>query len=200
MKLLQFIIITLFLSLPVGSSAHAVKLFATSQAGHISGQAYFSGGAPAGNCLLELRDAHSNVVLSWSTGDDGSFDQPLPPAIPAGEYMLLLKAGSGHQAQIALAIAAGHSPAMQPAPSPRNAASPVGSSLAGSGQPEPLAAQQQLQAIQQQLDAINKQLITLQAKQDDITPEKVIAGLGYILGLLGAATYFHYRPRSRRQQ
>jgi hypothetical protein len=189
--LLSFLMIT-----PSSAFAHGVKLFAVSNDGYISGQGYFVGGGAAVNCQIILQNQEGREILQTRTDGAGKFTFAIP-AEANGPHLLLLNAGPGHAARVNLEFnAAGNSGGALAAEAEDGAvlADDLPASLPGPG------SQLQLAQIERQLQNINQQLLALQAMHEpDVTFEKIAAGLGYIMGLLGTAMYFHYRPRPTRR-
>lgn len=191
----KFFIIFLLLSAfsaPGAAWAHGVKLFASVDNNKITGMAYFAGGGPAINSRVLLVDQQNKQILECITDEQGKFEAPLPHNA-YGQHTLLLLAGAGHQAEIQLNLTA--TAMTNPSSSP---------ALQASGQTGDVAAtvdraaqNVSLEEVYQQLFHINKQLLEIKAAQTSITFERVIAGLGYIMGLVGLALYVHYRQRSK---
>jgi nickel transport protein len=181
------------LGTPAPAWAHGVKLLAAVNDGRISGQGYFTGGGPVMNSPLSLRDPQGKEIKTGRSDGRGRFQIPLPSDLPEGDYTLLLLAGPGHQAESLIRITS--------APSPAPAASPALASAALRQEPPPANCRAGLEAIERRLAGLEdkiEQLQLAQAQAAEITWEKIIAGLGYILGLLGLAAYCRYRSGASR--
>jgi nickel transport protein len=186
---MRVILLLLFLSLllPGPLAAHGVKLLAVAEGEQIIGQGYFIGGGPAVNSPLSLRDQQDREVAGGQTDAQGKFKLPLPPDLQ-GEYRLLLLAGQGHQAERVIRLAGAEvSPPAPLLPGEAPARAPAQQADDALGQ------------ITRQLAELQEQIINLQLTLEQgqaVTWEKIMAGLGYILGLLGLAAYCRYRPKS----
>ena len=190
-KYIIFVIIILssHLLLSGQALAHAVKLFAKLQAGQIVGVAYFAGGGPAAHCRLELHDSKNVIIAEIETDTEGKFSLPWPEDVN-DPCQLILYAGPGHQATITV------TPLSPEGQNIRPAAIDGGlSNDAHNNQP-----QQLIEELNQQLYSINQELINIKAQMNGITPQKIIAGLGYIMGLLGVALFFASRHSKANSQ
>jgi nickel transport protein len=184
---MRVLLIFLFLLLwaPGPLQAHGVKLLALAEGGQLSGRGYFVGGGPAMNCPLSLRDEQDQEIARAQTDAQGKFNFSLPLDLQ-GTYRLLLLAGPGHQAETLLRLGGADT-----------SDTPVPPAAAGT-EPEP---GQSLAQISRQLAGLQEQVLNLQLaleQGETITWEKIMAGLGYILGLLGLATYCRCRPFVKR--
>ncbi|MDR1396183.1 MAG: carboxypeptidase-like regulatory domain-containing protein [Desulfarculales bacterium] len=183
----------LLLLTPAPAWAHGVKLLATLNEGKISGQSYFVGGGPVMNSPLSLRDQEGKEIRSGRSDERGRFQIILPPDLPEGDYTLLILAGQGHQAESLIRITSA-------APARPEAGLTAGPAPAGRA-PLPENMRAGLAAIENRLAGLDEkidQVQLAQAQTAGITWEKIIAGLGYILGLLGLATYCRYRAGAAR--
>jgi hypothetical protein len=81
--------------------AHALYAQAKLEGGQILIEARFEGDEPAEKAKVYLIDAMGDKMLRGRTGSDGTlrFDAPSP-----GKYEVLIDAGAGHQAKVALTI------------------------------------------------------------------------------------------------
>ncbi|MCB2185265.1 MAG: hypothetical protein KQJ78_02530 [Deltaproteobacteria bacterium] len=175
---------------PVPAWAHRVKIFAYLEGGLIKGEAYMPGGGKAQDCPVEVYDAGGKLATTVKTDPTGKFSLKPPDAPPP--LKLVLKAGAGHQAEFTLSARdlgreAGGSVATAAAPAPAaTAAAPAVVSDAA------LAATLG-RVLDQKLAPISAQLARLAEANDNITLHDAVGGLGWIMGLLGAAMYFRGR-------
>ncbi|MCF8034851.1 MAG: hypothetical protein K9K66_16565 [Desulfarculaceae bacterium] len=179
------------------AAAHKVNIFAFVENGRLQGESYFPGGNKAQGCVVEVWDATGKKLAATKTDAKGGFSLPLPQGQPP--YKVVLKAGQGHQADYSLnASELGLAPAPA-APSAPAAKSGVtvppsldrGASL-GRAEMEQLLAS----LLQKELAPLKAQLARMSADQG-VTVRDVLAGLGYILGLMGLAAYMHYRKQGK---
>ncbi len=181
-------------ALPYPAWAHRVNVFAWYTGKEIQGEAYFSGGRRPQKAEVQLIGAKGEVVTSTVTDDKGRFRFPEPPP---GRYQVRLNAGLGHMAEATVDVPG------EKAPSPTGRRPVVGSvaPTPASGQKVGRAGQDGLEAgrciTQEQLDAaldlrlkpVENELRRLAEAQSSITFHDVVAGLGYIVGLMGLALY-----------
>lgn len=176
----KIVIIIIVLTWSQLSWAHGVKLFANLRANQVHGMAYFVGGSAAANCQIKLLDSAGQEIAGTTTDSQGNFIMQLPPDLQ-GDFKLLLLAGPGHSATLPLLL--------DPKQTEDYA---INLESIENTQPE------QNSQLELQLASIQQQLLQLQSANSGITFEKVVAGIGYIAGLLGLAAYVHYRQRLKQ--
>lgn len=190
----------LTLGLASGAQAHKVNVFAYLENGHIKGEGYFPSGDKAQNSLVELVDNQGKVVGSTRTDSQGEFALPLP-AGATPPLKVVLKASMGHQGDYTLgwgdrdvvdtagqgapAVAAATPPSTGQATATTAPAAPV-----DQGDLDKRLAR----LLDQRLQPLTAQIAKLEADRG-VTLHDVVAGLGYILGLLGLAAYLQNRKR-----
>ena len=173
--------------------AHKVNVFAYAEGGRLMGEAYFTGGGKAQGCAVEVLDATGKKLASAQTDQEGKFSLPLPSGAPP--YKVVLNAGEGHRADYSLSAAElglATAPAAPPAPAaaPKGTVPPSLDRGASLGRAE--LEQVLSNLLQKELAPLKAQLARLSAGRG-VTARDVLAGLGYILGLLGLAAYMRYR-------
>jgi nickel transport protein len=183
-------VIVLVLGLATNALAHKVSVFAYLEGGQIKGEAYFAGGEKAQDSLVELLDAQGKLLASTKTDAKGEFTLALPPQARA-PLKVVLKAGMGHQGDYTLEAGevGGQAAAPEAAIPPQAAEAPAGvSRVALAGDLE----QRLGQLLDQRLQPLTAQIAKLNADRG-VTVHDVVAGLGYILGLLGLLAYMKAR-------
>jgi nickel transport protein len=188
--LVPALVLILVLGLAGNALAHKVNVFAYAEAGRIKGEAYFAGGDKAQESLVELLDAQGKVLASTKTDAKGEFSLALSPQAQA-PLKVVLKAGLGHQGDYTLGAGelSGHGDAQPPVVHPQ--AAEAGTPAA------PVAVSADLEQrlghlLDQRLQPLTAQIAKLNADRG-VTVHDVVAGLGYILGLLGLAAYMKTR-------
>lgn len=198
--------------------AHKVNVYAVAQAGAVTGEGYFSGGAKAQDAEVEVHDASGAVIAQGRTATDGTFTIGLPKN-PAAPLTIVLKAGEGHRndftltaqdmAQAGGADAAGisASPANPPGRSTETPpASDVPGGSAGQAGSAPALASTDEARFQTLVEAavakaVEEKLVPLRLELAKISEQSraskvrdIVAGIGWIVGLVGIAAWFK-RPR-----
>lgn len=197
--------------------AHKAIVFAYLEADELVAEAGFSGGNPAKNCGISLRDLASGEILAQGrTDSNGLWRVPLPAtAAQATQGMVIvLDAGEGHRAEWKLAPDEylNHVP-VAPAPAtsenkaiPNASAAPAadvsdtraGASENSRGEPQPSLDSQQLRNIVEHAvaDAVSRELAPL--KRQLLQPQgpdlrDILGGIGYLVGLAGLFAYSRSR-------
>ncbi|MCB2227026.1 MAG: hypothetical protein KQH53_10150 [Desulfarculaceae bacterium] len=177
--------------------AHKVNVFAYAEGGQLQGEAYFPGGGKAQGCAVEVLDGTGKKLAEAKTDKEGRFSLPLPAGKPP--YKVVLIVGEGHRADYTLSAAElglAPAPAQAPAAQPKGTVPPSldrGASLGRADLEQVLSS-----LLQKELAPLKAQLARLSADQG-VTVRDVLAGLGYILGLLGLAAYMRYRQQNKPQ-
>ena len=184
------LVLPLLLSAP--ASAHKVSVFAYVEGGNIKGEGYFAGGSKALNCQVEVIDDQGRKVAAGATDDKGEFSLPLAPGARP-PLSVELKASMGHQGHYTVSAAemggtTGAAAAVSAAPAP--AAAPASNPAGDPAQLEALVGR----VLEARLAPLTAQVAKL-AGERGASVHDVFAGLGYILGLLGLASYLRYRRK-----
>ncbi|MBF0481399.1 MAG: hypothetical protein HQK81_13395 [Desulfovibrionaceae bacterium] len=176
------------LCLAAPASAHKVNVFAYVEKDEIAGEGYFSDGHKARSSTVIVKDASGNELAKTTTAKDGTFRLPLPKADPP--LTVYLFASEGHENTYVLK-------ASDIGPGSGEPAAPVIGQTPGQIQ-SPNAAQEVPpawiaaavdQAVAARLAPIRAQLARLAEQGDRVTLKDVFGGLGWILGIFGAAAY-----------
>jgi nickel transport protein len=189
------------LCLAVRAEAHKVNVFAYVEKGEIAGEGYFSDGTKAQLSSVIIKDASGKELAKTTTGKDGSFRLPLPKADPP--LTVYLFASEGHENTYTLKAAdispdSGEPAAAAPVPAPDQTpglapppVSPAGDAAQAVAPAWVAAAVDQ--AVAARLAPIKAQLARLAEQGDRVTLKDVFGGLGWILGIFGAAAYIASR-------
>jgi nickel transport protein len=185
--------------------AHRVNVFAWAEGDTVHVESKFSGGKKIAGAKIIVTDAGGVEVLTGQTDDQGqfSFKRPQP-----AELKIILEAGMGHRAQWTLPVDDGH--ADHPADKSRpEKANPRGSLENPDGQiyhrnsETPTAvyagpSRAEIEAIvEKALDKKMKPVLEMLAESRHTEPGigDILGGIGYIIGLVGTAAYFHSRKK-----
>jgi len=200
----------LLLCTPFSAQAHRVNIFCWTDSGRISCEASFPDGSPvSGGSILVRSKQTGERLLEARTGEQGQISFSVPDqAVQNGwDLEVLLDASMGHQAS--WIVRADELGLKEPADS--EAAGTAASGERGA-EPSDTAQQQAREAHQPQLDkeqleaivsrAVSREMVPVKKqiqslKQERVSIQDVLGGLGYILGLMGLALYFKSRRAAR---
>ncbi|MBI4831670.1 MAG: hypothetical protein HY801_08985 [Candidatus Lindowbacteria bacterium] len=205
------------LFVPEPAMAHKVNVFAYVEGNTVVTDCYFNDGRKCQGSIIEVFDEKGNKLLEGKTDAEGRFSFQPPVRT---NLLIRLSASMGHQAEFQLPTgdlpeslpatakpaAEEKAPARSPREPPRSMEKP---SLKTSGKPfEPNdSAILQLppsvvdieqavdKALARQLAPIHRDIKELQRKQRF---SDIAGGIGYIVGLMGLAAYFHSRRRREK--
>jgi len=189
--------VAMTLCLAEASLAHKVNIFAYVDGNTVVSESGYSRTRRVHDGIVEVRDAASGkVVLSGSTDKDGRFAFDIPDEARSGkmDLRLLLKAGTGHQADWVVkydeygkdgekgASARSDTGYKQAAPDAGKVADKAGKGVAVAD----------VQAVvRRELEPVKQMLANMSQSGPGVT--EVIGGIGYILGLFGMVAYMKSR-------
>jgi len=182
--LVSVVIILILFVICSQAHAHRVNLFAWYDGKMILAEGYFSGGTKAMNSKILVLDSGGKEVFHGMTDKKGKFSYK-PPG--NGEYRLVLEAGMGHRAEALVSVKDIESEGT--APEAGQAAEDAHKGTVANAELE--------QILDRKLNPIKEQLLRLAEQGDRICFRDVVAGLGYIAGLMGLAIYFTHRRRKK---
>jgi nickel transport protein len=175
------------LLIPVPVHAHKVTVFAWVEGETVHTESKFSGGKKVKAGKIEVFDHLSRKVLEGKTDDQGYFAFPLPKDAQTLKIVLTAGMGHGNYWQITGQELGRQNP--EPSGQP-------------SGQPPKASPSQDKRT---QLDVKALEQIVARVVEKELAPLKaqlaaqawglrdIVSGIGYILGLMGLASYVHYR-------
>lgn len=187
--------------------AHNVTIFAWVEGDTVYTESKFSGGRKAKDAPIEVYDKAGNKLITGKTDENGEYSFKLPKK---EELKVVLLAGMGHgnewiitSEDIAEAQADSSDTSQPSAALPEKNTTATNSNLpqtpnssAASTTPETNAALEKI--LDQKLAPLLKKLSHLEAKQKEDTGfTEIIGGIGYILGLMGLATFIHCRNKMK---
>ncbi len=176
------------LGLAQPAAAHKVHVFAAADGQTIRGQAYVRASEPVRQAKVEVFDAQGQKLGETVTDKDGAF---CFRAMRRTDHRFVVHAGEGHVAEYT--VLADELPAeLEPGTGPKAGQSEPASEK-GASPASPHPAPNPPQAIQQELEGLRRQIVALRQDLDRFEHrtryQDLVAGIGYILGLLGVAFY-----------
>lgn len=196
MKKFALLILLGCLSLAMTSTiagAHKVNVFAYNEGGKLLGESYFPGGKKVRGARVELLDQNGNLLAHTLTGPKGKFTLPLPSG--TNQLKVVVLAGQGHRGVFSLEPISKEPASNQDSTRSVSTQGPSDTEVISGLDKKEIEA-----AISKTLD---RKLAPLHARLDQLTKqaqavsvEKVVGGLGWIMGLIGIAAYFLSRKRA----
>jgi nickel transport protein len=165
--------------------AHRVNVFAWAEGDTVYVEGKFSGGKKINGGKIIVTDSSGVEVLTGQTNDRGefSFKRPQPT-----ELKIILEAGMGHRAEWILPVDDGHADHASEEPQSKKTETEI---YAGASRAEIEA------IIAKALDEKMKPMLKMLAESQEKGPGigDILGGIGYIIGLVGIAAYFHSRKK-----
>ena len=196
-----FFVWTLLLLAAEPAAAHKVSVFAWVEGDLIHTESKFSRGKMVKGGRIVVSDLQGNRILEGDTNGNGLFSFKVPKR---ASLKVELQAGMGHRAEW---IIQAEELGVDPLP---GKAGPETQGTSTARQPEDtliqtesspaLTADEVQQAVERALDRKLGPALKMLAESRERTPNltDVLSGIGYILGLVGVAAYFHYRKKGNR--
>jgi nickel transport protein len=165
--------------------AHRVNVFAWAEGDTVFVEAKFSGGKKIIGGKIIVTDSSGVEVLTGLTNDRGEFSfkrhQPT-------ELKIILEAGMGHRAEWSLPVDDGHADHAADEPQSKNTQAGIHT---GASRAEIEAIVEK--ALDKKMKPVLKMLAESQKRGSSIGD--ILGGIGYIIGLVGIAAYFHSRKK-----
>jgi nickel transport protein len=172
----------ILLSATVPATAHRVTVFAWVEGDTVHVEGKFARGKKVKQGKVTVFDAQGKGLLEGRTDAQGKFSFKAPEKRP---LTIVLDAGMGHRAQWTL-------DSEDTPQALRERGKEVTAEQPGTA---PDTLQQAVErALDKKLAPIMKMISESQEKR--VSLKDILGGIGYILGLMGVAAYFHYRRRS----
>jgi nickel transport protein len=192
------------------AAAHKVYLFAWPEGDQVVVDAYFSGGGKVKNSAVKVHGPSGALLLEGETDEQGAFRFTPPQKT---DLKLVLEAGMGHAAQFTLP--AEDVPLARDAP-PAKTAAAESQAAASPTEPPPAAAEpkaapgeafdpdalaealapvleEKLAPLEASLTRMERKLAEMSRPADGPAVKDVVAGLGWIVGLMGLVMYIKSR-------
>jgi len=184
--------------------AHRVNVFAWVEGDTVVAEAKVAGSGRTKNCPITVFDGQGRLLVEGKTGEDGRFAFAKPKGVEA--LTVVLDAGMGHRAQWPLtAEELGTAAPIAQAPvqeTPANTDEGQAQVLSGSDGPVAAAGlgPEQIEAavakaVDGPLRAVAGRLDLIAARQEKLDVQNLLGAIGYILGLVGLATWWKYRSK-----
>lgn len=188
---LAAIIFLLLLSWPFLLWAHKVSIYAWVEGDRVFTESFLSSGDKAAHSQIEVFDKHGKKLLAGKTDNQGMFSFKLPQK---SDLKIVLRAGGGHRAEFNLK--AEDIPLQLDHPGEGHAEENL--SMVGA----PCIGAEEIQAVvekvlDEKLRPLQKRLAAYEKRGPGIT--EIFGGIGYIIGLIGVASYFSHRKKGPDQ-
>ena len=189
----------------IGSaSAHRVNVFAWIEGDTVHVEGKFAGGKKVKAGKIVVLDSHGVELLSGLTNDQGEFSFKVPKQT---DLRIVLSAGQGHQGEWIVRAAemkdsvsekSAQTGTEVDAQYSQNETVTETSAAAETAAPDTAISREELESIIESV--LDEKLKPINRKLSDMRPEgptfkDIIAGIGYILGLVGIAAYVHSRKK-----
>ncbi len=189
-------LVTTILIASAPALAHKVNIFAWVEAGQVHTESKFSGGKRVSGGKIEVFDHNNSMLLEGTTDEKGYFAFPVPADAQTLEIVLIAGMGhTNHWRVSAQELGTEASDTQTNALKPSDDAVPSNKPMAGTAT--------DLNAIEQIVDkALDKKLAPIRAQLAEKSwgLRDIMGGLGYILGLVGLASYLNFRKQQGRKK
>jgi nickel transport protein len=184
----------LFLTAASPAAAHRVIIFAWVEGNTVYTESKFPGGKKVNKGRILVYDPHGKQLLEGETNEQGEFAFTIPER---SALRIILEAGAGHRAEWTVPLEEIEGTASDPVdvvPIASTGAEETEQQAQLSATPGMGADEIQL-AVEKALDKKLKPIVTMLVRSQTQGPtiKDILGGVGYILGLVGVASYFHYR-------
>jgi len=173
--------------LPGIACAHKVNLFAWYEDGRVFTESYFSDGAPCRSAGISVREEGGQVVAEGATDEEGLFSFPYEGT---ASLKISMNAGDGHGARITFQANGG-----------KGARSVPEGPSGVENLPDPgsfVDAQAVRQILEEKIAPLRESLDQIRKKMERPSLDKVVGGLGWIVGLAGAYLWGVSTGKGRR--
>jgi nickel transport protein len=180
--------IALSMSMVSTVSAHKLKVFATVEAGTITGYGFFLGGGRARGSSLIIRDASGQEVLKGETDDEGRFSwRPPSPS----DFVISIDTREGHMAEVRI-------PASRFSTSAVGAPVDASATIASAAPDKPAAAAGACEPRTTDLNALVEAAVSrqvrpvlerMEAMDGNLQLRDIVSGVCMIFGLAGIALW-----------
>ena len=180
------------------ASAHKVMIFAWVEGDTIYTESKFSGGKKVRKGEVMVYDINGNRLLEGKTNEQGEFFFKIPQKTA---LKIVLVAGAGHRAEWTVPLEEIKGIASETTETTTNR-------LATAKEPDKQTQSVSVSnvspddiqlAVEKALDKKLKPVMKKLAESQEHGPtvSDILGGIGYILGLVGVASYFHYRRKMK---
>lgn len=198
-RILVFLILLVPSFLVVGSaSAHKVMIFAWVEGDTVHTESKFSGGKKVKNGDVIVYDLQGNRLLEGKTSGHGEFSFKIPKKTA---LKIVLLAGMGHRGEWTVPLEEIQGIASETSETTTNHSTitkepdkQTQSVSVSNLSPDDIQLAVE-KALNKKLNPIMKKLA--ESREHGPTVKDILGGIGYILGLVGVASYFHYRRKMK---
>ncbi len=169
-------VLFLFLLIPALLNAHKLNIFAYYENGKINIESFFSDGTPCKNCNVKILDNNKNLIFSGKLNEKGEItvNKKL-----TGNVLIKVNASMGHESSFNLKIG-------NDKKEKENSSNKI---IKISEKNENLLPEIR-KIVREELEKQLKPIILQLAKIEGNRTEKIVAGIGYILGIFGLLMLF----------
>lgn len=176
--------------------AHKVNVFAWVEGDAVFIESKFSGGKRVKGGMITVSDLRGNQLLSGKTNNRGEFSFKIPKKTT---LKIVLVAGMGHRGEWTIPVEEIEAVGVietRESVQQETAENEPKSIMRSIPAPKPCSDEIQL-AVEKALDKKLKPIMKLLAESREQGPtfHDIFGGIGYIFGLVGLATYIHYRRK-----
>lgn len=176
--------------------AHKVNVFAWVEGDTVFIESKFSGGKRVKGGMITVSDLRGNQLLSGKTNNRGEFSFKIPKKTT---LKIVLVAGMGHRGEWTIPVEEIEMVSVieiRESVQQETAENEPKSIMRSIPAPKPCSDEIQL-AVEKALDKKLKPIMKLLAESREQGPtfHDIFGGIGYIFGLVGLATYIHYRRK-----
>jgi nickel transport protein len=176
--------------------AHKVNVFAWVEGDAVFIESKFSGGKRVKGGMITVSDLRGNQLLSGKTNNRGEFSFKIPKKTT---LKIVLVAGMGHRGEWTIPVEEIEMVSVietRESVQQETAENEPKSIMRSIPAPKPCSDEIQL-AVEKALDKKLKPIMKLLAESREQGPtfHDIFGGIGYIFGLVGLATYIHYRRK-----
>ncbi|MDM8522547.1 hypothetical protein QUF80_04175 [Desulfococcaceae bacterium HSG8] len=188
----------ILLLLPHTADAHKITVFAWTEGDMVHVESKFSGGKKVRGGEVIVYDSDENQVITGKTDDQGEFSFKI---VKKTAMKIVVIAGMGHQGEWAIMAdeIEGAKVVEKDTNFPSSAVSDESPPEKTESAPSASLSADDIRLIMEaSLDKKLKPVIKMLAtSQQDHGPsvKDIFGGIGYIFGLMGVASYFHYRKK-----
>jgi len=189
----KYIPMLMILLLPSLVYAHRVTIFAWIEGDRIFTQSKFSGGKKVNNGRIIVFDKQGQQLLQGRTDSNGEFAFNIPQKT---EMKIVVEAGMGHKAYWVLPEKAFENSRIETQQPPTQ--KKMTPNIQTQNHNDICLADIEniiKNTMDRKMDRMIKQLNLCLASKNDPSFLDILAGIGYILGLVGIGTYVHYRKK-----
>jgi nickel transport protein len=189
-------LLVLYLMTASSAYGHNVSIFAWVESGTVHTESKFSGGRRVKGGKIEVFDHQGRSIHAGTTNDEGYHGFALPAG--AKELKIVLTAGMGHTnhwtiraEELGVVDTDDGVTINQSQPAAMSSSPPIARGVSPSGLDAQAIETIVERVLERKLAPIRSQLAGQRWTIRDI-----LAGLGYILGLVGLASFVHYRKQT----